>query len=222
MDLEKHTAAPAASAAAPAAELRASDADRDRIAQILADAVAEGRLTAEEHSDRLDTLYAVKTVGELDVLVRDLPAAAGSAPASAAPVAAPASGPVETVVAVFSSSSRRGRWRPGAHTRAVSVFGDITIDLTEAVFEQQVTEINVTAVLGNVEVLVPENVTLRGYGSGVLGNFEVHGRSRGETDPQAPVVIVRGFALLANIEARPKLGARLVDLADRMRKRLDR
>ncbi|WP_329442734.1 DUF1707 domain-containing protein [Streptomyces sp. NBC_01426] len=222
MDLEKHTAAPAASAAAPAAELRASDADRDRIAQILADAVAEGRLTAEEHSDRLDTLYAVKTVGELDVLVRDLPAAAGTAPASAAPAAAPASGPVETVVAVFSSSSRRGRWRPGAHTRAVSVFGDITIDLTEAVFEQQVTEINVTAVLGNVEILVPENVTLRGYGSGVLGNFEVHGRSRGETDPQAPVVIVRGFALLANIEARPKLGARLVDLADRLRKRLDR
>ncbi|MFJ9074215.1 DUF1707 domain-containing protein [Streptomyces sp. NPDC102278] len=222
MDLEKHTAAPAASAAAPAAELRASDADRDRIAQILADAVAEGRLTAEEHSDRLDTLYAAKTVGELDVLVRDLPAAAGSAPAGAASVAAPASGPVETVVAVFSSSSRRGRWRPGAHTRAVSVFGDITIDLTEAVFEQQVTEINVTAVLGNVEVLVPENVTLRGYGSGVLGNFEVHGRSRGESDPQAPVVIVRGFALLANIEARPKLGARLVDLADRMRKRLER
>ncbi|MEV6571576.1 DUF1707 domain-containing protein [Streptomyces sp. NPDC051577] len=222
MDLEKHTAAPAASAAAPAAELRASDADRDRIAQILADAVAEGRLTAEEHSDRLDTLYAVKTVGELDVLVRDLPAAAGSTPAGAASVAAPASGPVETVVAVFSSSSRRGRWRPGAHTRAVSVFGDITIDLTEAVFEQQVTEINVTAVLGNVEVLVPENVTLRGYGSGVLGNFEVHGRSRGESDPQAPVVIVRGFALLANIEARPKLGARLVDLADRMRKRLER
>ncbi|KOU60962.1 hypothetical protein ADK55_09570 [Streptomyces sp. WM4235] len=222
VDLEKHTAAPAASAAAPAAELRASDADRDRIAQILADAVAEGRLTAEEHSDRLDTLYAVKTVGELDVLVRDLPAVAGSGPASATPVAAPASGPVETVVAVFSSSSRRGRWRPGAHTRAVSVFGDITIDLTEAVFEQQVTEINVTAVLGNVEVLVPENVTLRGYGSGVLGNFEVHGRSRGETDPQAPVVIVRGFALLANIEARPRLGARLVDLADRMRKRFDR
>ncbi|MGW6832017.1 DUF1707 SHOCT-like domain-containing protein [Streptomyces sp. NPDC054949] len=222
MDLEKHTAAPAASAAAPAAELRASDADRDRIAQILADAVAEGRLTAEEHSDRLDTLYVVKTVGELDVLVRDLPAVAGSGPASATPVAAPASGPVETVVAVFSSSSRRGRWRPGAHTRAVSVFGDITIDLTEAVFEQQVTEINVTAVLGNVEVLVPENVTLRGYGSGVLGNFEVHGRSRGETDPQAPVVIVRGFALLANIEARPRLGARLVDLADRMRKRFDR
>lgn len=219
VDLEKHPAAPAP---APAG-LRASDADRDRIAQILGDAVAEGRLTAEEHSERLDTLYAVKTVGELEALVRDLPAPAGAhAPSSSASSYAGAAGPAaETIVAVCSSSSRKGRWRPGAHTRAVSVMGDITIDLTQAVFEQQVTEINVTCVLGNVEVLVPENVTLRGYGSGVLGNFEVRGMSRGETDPQAPVVIVRGFSLLGNIEARPKLGARLVDLARKLRKNLD-
>lgn len=211
-------ASPAAPAAPAVGGLRASDADRDRIAQILSDALAEGRLTPEEHSERLDTLYAVKTVGELEVLVRDLPAGAAARPA--APAAAPAGiGPVESVVAVCSSSARKGRWRPGPHTRAVSVLGDITIDLTEAVFEQQVTEINAVAVLGNVEIHVPENVTLRGYGSGLLGNFEVHGGAAA-ADPQAPVVIVRGLAVLGNIEARPKLGARLVDLADRLRKRL--
>ncbi|WP_404956933.1 DUF1707 domain-containing protein [Streptomyces sp. 147326] len=222
MDLEKQPASPAA--AASPAELRASDADRDRIAQILGDALAEGRLTSDEHSERLDSLYAFKTVGELEGLVRDLPAPGGShapfpQPGTTAPPGAVV--PAETIVAVCSSSARKGRWRPGAHTRAVSVMGDITIDLTEAVFEQQVTEINVTCVLGNVEVLVPENVTLRGYGSGVLGNFEVRGEGRGESDPQAPVVIVRGFALLGNIEARPRMGARLVDLARKLRKRLD-
>uniref|UniRef100_A0AAU2JTI7 DUF1707 domain-containing protein n=1 Tax=Streptomyces sp. NBC_00049 TaxID=2903617 RepID=A0AAU2JTI7_9ACTN len=218
MDLEKHPAAPAPS------ELRASDADRDRIAQILSDALAEGRLTAEEHSERLDSLYALKTVGELQVLVRDLPAPGAGHTSAAYPAGhapAPPGTPTESVIAVCSSSARKGRWRPGSHTRAVSVLGDISIDLTEAVFEQQVTEINVTCILGNVEVVVPENVTLRGYGSGVLGNFEVRGEGRGETDPQAPVVIVRGFALLGNIEARPKLGARLVDLALKLRKRLE-
>ncbi|WP_330332392.1 DUF1707 domain-containing protein [Streptomyces sp. NBC_00536] len=230
MDLEKHPAAPAPAAEsgpAPVA-LRASDADRDRIAQIIGDALAEGRLTAEEHSERLDALYAVKTVGELEVLVRDLPAAQGTAYAAPAPASGPAwpvSGPpgggyAENVVAVFSSSARKGRWRPAARTRAVSVFGDITIDLTEAVFEQQVTEINVTCVLGNVEIHVPENVTLRGYGSGVLGNFEVRGEGESTSEPQAPVVIVRGFTVLGNIEARRKRGARLVDLADKFRKRL--
>lgn len=223
VDLEKNPAAPAAPA-----DLRASDADRDRIAHILADALAEGRLTADEHSDRLDSLYAVKTVGELEVLVRDLPAAPGGPAAAPAYGRHPAAGPApaagraaETVVAVCSSSTRKGRWRPGAHTRVVCVLGDVTIDLTEAVFEQQVTEIDVTSVLGNVEITVPENVTLRGYGSGVLGNFEVHGEGRADTtDPSAPVVIIRGFALLGNIEARPKLGARLVDLALKLRKRL--
>ncbi|MER5727886.1 DUF1707 domain-containing protein [Streptomyces sp. NPDC002138] len=228
MDLEKHPAVPAPVPTPAPVALRASDADRDRIAQILGDALAEGRLTAEEHAERLDVLYAVKTVGELEVLVRDLPAAPGGAYAPAAPASGPAwpvSGPpggghAENVVAVFSSSARKGRWRPAPHTRAVSVFGDITIDLTEAVFEQQLTEINVTCVLGNVEVFVPENVTLRGYGSGVLGNFEVHGEGESVSDPQAPVVIVRGFTVLGNIEAHRKPGARLVDLADKLRKRL--
>ncbi|MGW0362260.1 LiaF domain-containing protein [Streptomyces sp. NPDC002990] len=145
---------------------------------------------------------------------------AAPAPDLSAPLREPGpldAGPAESVVAVCSSSGRRGGWRPGARTRAVSVMGDITLDLTAAVFEQQVTEINVTCVLGNVQVLVPENVTLRGYGSGVLGSFEVGGEGRAPTDPQAPVVIVRGFALLGSIEARPKPGARVVDLALQLR-----
>ncbi|MFD7624993.1 DUF1707 domain-containing protein [Streptomyces sp. NPDC059851] len=250
MDMEKHpadpAAAPAAAAATPVAPvtpvtpavpavpaaggLRASDADRDRIAQVLSDALAEGRLTPDEHSERLDALYELKTVAELDLLVRDLPSPGGptAGPAHAPGPAGAAGmsgapgvpGAAETVVAVCSSSARKGRWRPAAQTRAVSVMGDITIDLTEAVFEQQVTEINVACVLGNVEVLVPENVTLRGHGSGVLGNFEVRGEGRPGTDPNAPVVIIRGFALLGNIEARPKLGSRLVDLAHKLHKRL--
>lgn len=70
VDFEKHHPA----APVPAAGIRASDADRDRTARILGDALAEGRLTGQEHAERLDALFAVKTVGELDRLVRDLPA----------------------------------------------------------------------------------------------------------------------------------------------------
>ena len=45
--------------------LRASDADRDTAAGVGNNALAEGRLTAEEHSDRLDAIYAAKTQAEL-------------------------------------------------------------------------------------------------------------------------------------------------------------
>ncbi|WP_030202274.1 DUF1707 domain-containing protein [Streptomyces sp. NRRL S-87] len=213
MDLEKHPAGDAA--------LRASDADRDRIGQILADALAEGRLTAEEHAERLDSLYALKTVGELETLVRDLPGAHRNRPAPLpAPEAAPAyaaPGEADTVVAVCSSAVRKGRWRPRARTQVVSVMGDVEIDLSEAVFEQQVVELRVVSVLGNIEIKVPENVTLRSHGGGILGAFEVV--TTEAPDPGAPVVILRGFSLLGNVEAKPRAGRRLADLSGRLRGR---
>ena len=53
--------------------IRASDADRDRIAVALGDHHAAGRLTLEEFRERLDRAYAAKSLGELDDLMADLP-----------------------------------------------------------------------------------------------------------------------------------------------------
>lgn len=53
--------------------LRASDSDRERIAERLRNATAEGRLLAEELEDRLGTVFAARTYGELDEVVSDLP-----------------------------------------------------------------------------------------------------------------------------------------------------
>ncbi|MEV6331722.1 DUF1707 domain-containing protein [Streptomyces sp. NPDC051909] len=223
-------ATPAATPAArpdyadPQGSLRASDADRDRIADILRDALAEGRLDAEEHSERIDAVYRAKTVGELEPIVRDLPAArTGRAPESAA-LYGPEEpgGPTDNLIAVFSSSTRKGRWRVGRRTNAFSLFGSIEIDLTEAIFAQRLTTINATSIFGNVEVRVPENVTLRGSGTGIFGNFEVV--TLEGADPQAPVVVVNGYSVFGNVEARPKRGKWVTDLQnlvqDKLRKHL--
>ena len=53
--------------------LRASDADRERIAERLRNAAGEGRLLAEELEDRLATAFRARTYGELDAVVADLP-----------------------------------------------------------------------------------------------------------------------------------------------------
>lgn len=55
-------------------DMRASDAERERVAEVLRDAVAEGRLDMPEFEQRLDAAYAARTHGELAPLVRDLPA----------------------------------------------------------------------------------------------------------------------------------------------------
>ena len=54
--------------------LRASDADRERTAQLLREHHAVGRLTAEEFNDRLEKAFGARTLGELDELLADLPA----------------------------------------------------------------------------------------------------------------------------------------------------
>ncbi|NKQ55662.1 DUF1707 domain-containing protein [Amycolatopsis sp. K13G38] len=58
--------------------LRASDADRERVVSQLREQVGEGRLTLDEFSERSAAAYAARTLGDLDALTRDLPAAAPS------------------------------------------------------------------------------------------------------------------------------------------------
>ncbi|MEV6316075.1 DUF1707 domain-containing protein [Streptomyces sp. NPDC051776] len=210
---------PATAPARPLAEgeIRASDADRDRIADILREALAEGRLTPEEHSDRVDGVYRAKTLGKLAPLIRDLPTGAPQthAPGPARPVPGGVPAPTVNLAAVFSASVRRGRWRVGGRTNAFACFGSVEVDLTEAVFEQQQIVINATSVFGSVEVRVPENVTLRGSGTGVFGSVEVDTQESAE--PGAPVVVVTGWAVFGSIEARPRRGKRLRDLHARLR-----
>ncbi|AJP03597.1 hypothetical protein TU94_21045 [Streptomyces cyaneogriseus subsp. noncyanogenus] len=225
MDLHKH--APRQDPPPPVSELRASDADRDRIADMLREALAEGRLTAEEHAERVEGVLAAKTVGELDVFVRDLPAAHGhrAAAAYASAPRRPEAGaipayPDDNVVAVFSGAVRKGRWRAGRRIHAWAVFGSVEIDLSEAIFEYQQVVVKAFSVFGSVEVRVPENVSLRGMGGGVLGSFEVD--TLDSADAEAPVVYIDGWAVLGSVEARPKRGKVVADILDRVHRKVER
>jgi hypothetical protein len=202
---------PAAQSPAPPAadaDVRASDADRDRVAEILREALAEGRLDADEHAERIDAVYRARTIGALRPLVRDLPAGRREAAPAAPHSARGAAG--DNLVAVFSGASRRGRWRVGARINAFALFGGVEIDLTEALFERRELVVNATAIFGGVEIRVPENVTLRGSGTGIMGGYDVE--SAESADPDAPVVVVRGAAVFGGVEARAKRGKRLRDL----------
>lgn len=212
------------SAAPAAGELRASDAERDRVADILREALAEGRLSAEEHSERVERVLAAKTVGELETYVRDLPA--GRRPSGPGPAPGrPADGsiplaPDERVVSVLSQASRRGRWRVGHRVHAYAIFGQVELDLSEAIFEYQQVVIKAVSIFGQVDIRVPENVSLRGMGTGVLGQFDVD--IQDSEDSRAPVVYVDGWAVLGQVEARPKRGKIVADILGRVSHKVDR
>lgn len=54
--------------------MRASDLDRDQVADRLRDAATEGRLSPGELEDRLDIVLSARTYGQLDAAMADLPA----------------------------------------------------------------------------------------------------------------------------------------------------
>jgi len=72
----------------PDDHLRASDADRQQVADRLRKALDEGRLTLLEYDDRLGAAYGAQTYGELGKVTHDLPAP------STAPDLLPAAGSV--------------------------------------------------------------------------------------------------------------------------------
>ncbi len=56
-------------------KMRAADADRDRVVEVLGMAYSEGRLTKDEYDGRLENALSARTYADLDRLVTDLPAA---------------------------------------------------------------------------------------------------------------------------------------------------
>ena len=74
----------------PEPHLRAADADRAAVADVLGQHMSAGRLSLDEYDERLAQAYAAKTYGELERLTADLPAARpdprpGPQPPAAAP-----------------------------------------------------------------------------------------------------------------------------------------
>jgi hypothetical protein len=66
--------------------IRLSDAEREAAAADLGEHFAQGRLTADEHAERLEQVWAAKTRGEVAPIFRDLPSpyAAVAAPTPSA------------------------------------------------------------------------------------------------------------------------------------------
>src|SRR5712692_4878537 len=94
----------------PNSRLRASDADRDRAASVLNEAMAQGRLTAEEHSERLDAIYAAKTHADIVPVISDLPGSSAAVAPSAGTAPVAGAGRKRRLVAVGGAPNGK---RPG-------------------------------------------------------------------------------------------------------------
>ncbi|MEU8968688.1 DUF1707 domain-containing protein [Streptomyces monashensis] len=207
-----------APAPAPAPDLRASDADRERVAEVLREALAEGRLDMAEFEERLEATYQARTYGELAPITRDLPTAGAAAPP--APVSftkAPAEsgswaarivggeGSSAGGVAILSGFERKGRWTVPKRFNCFAFMGGGEIDLREANFADREVEINCVAIMGGLQVIVPPGVEVVVRGIGVMGGFDHPRDDDGPPEPGAPRVVIGGFAFWGGVGVSRKV-----------------
>ncbi|MEV1167131.1 DUF1707 domain-containing protein [Nonomuraea sp. NPDC049784] len=171
----------------PPHELRASDADRERIAQVLQDAHADGRLTLDELEERLGVLYSARTLGQLAELTTDL------LPADQQPLNLDG----RPVSAIFKQEQRGGRWVVPAELDVTAMFGTTKLDFRDAILQNRQVIINATLVFGGLEIQVPEGLEVIRVAKGKTVRL-----TKQPTDPGAPVVEVRTTNFVGDVKVK--------------------
>jgi hypothetical protein len=181
-------------------DLRASDADRERVVDLLAQAAADGRLTWEEHAGRVQRAYTARTLGQLSELTQDL------ARPDAQPFRLDTS---RAVTAFFATERREGRWVVPDRLVVTAIGGHVVLDLREALLHGQRTMMYATALGGQVHLLVPTGVTVEMHGMPGLaaltsGPDEPAERSTPAPPPApgTPVIELHTLTVLGRIHVR--------------------
>ena len=170
--------------------MRASDADREQVVDVLRVAAGDGRLTPEELDDRLGAALSARTVDELAPLTADLGAAPGQ------PGSRTAQGPDVVRIDQRGGSARRtGSWLVPRRLKLRPKWCQVTLDFTEAVITHDVLDIDMNMSGGALILVNGPGVTVDAdklsarygavnirpsSGSGVLVTLRVHlsGRMR--------------------------------------------
>jgi hypothetical protein len=187
----------------PNSRLRASDADREQAADVLNAALAEGRLTVAEHSDRLDAVYEAKTHAEIAPLIEDLPAGPTTPSPARRTDLPPVTGRRQLIIAIFGGAMRKGQWNVEPKMAAVTIFGGASLDFREVQLPPEMS-LHATSVFGGVDIVVPPEVRVIDSGIALFGGRDTGSGTPESAAPDAPVLRLTGLTLFGGLSLRHK------------------
>jgi hypothetical protein len=196
-------------------QLRISDSDRHKVAEVLREAAGEGRIDFDELDERLEATYAARTYADLVPITVDLPIqAAAKLPVQPAPATSTspvvAGGPAEEKhLAIMSGLERKGVWTVPARMTVNCFMGGADLDLRRAQFAAREVVLTINAVCGGADIKVNPHTQVIVEGTGIMGGYSgPSGHHDAELDANSPVVRIRGFALMGGVSVsrRPAPG----------------
>ena len=179
----------------------------------LSDHFAHDDLDVDEFERRITVAQTSDNPADIEALLGDLPGLEGPAAptkalvptvVSAALVPQDQERNLETAYAIFGGIDRRGAWNVPRRMKIVALFGGANLDLREARFPPGVIDIEVSAVMGGINIVVPPGLAVQMHGSAIMGGFADVNRAPANPDPEAPLLRVHGLAMMGgvNIEMR--------------------
>jgi hypothetical protein len=185
--------------------LRASDADRDRVIELLRAALADGRLDAAEFDERLDAALAARTIDALAPLTADLIAAPGSDIALTRPRAGTPAEPAAELLTVnerHGSVRRDGRWTLPHRLALRTVWCDVMLDLTNAVRSGPELVIEMQVRGGDVELILAPGMVVDANELSVRHTMVAISRDAGDNTPETLCVRLVGRMRHGRIDTR--------------------
>lgn len=172
-----------------------NDSERDEALAVLRNHCADGRLTLDEFADRVTAVLQAHTRAELAVQLSDLPVPSPGPPAE--------SDETSWLIGIMWGCVRRGRWRPGRKVSAFAFWGGCVVDLRGAEINHPVLHISAVAIMGGIEIIVPDGVRVEVDGLPIMGGID-----RRIKDvpilPGTPLIKVRAVAFWGGVTVRSK------------------
>lgn len=181
---------------------------RELVIARLSEGYAADVFDMDELERRLDLAHGAGTVAELDALIADLGPRVDS---KALVVAAPRAIDDPNRVArkkqrvIMSSNERRGRWSVPRELDLRVFWGHSELDFREASIGPGVTTIDVSVLMGNIEIVLPPNMAVDVDVSSFMGNVTERHRVPPDDDPARPLLRITGTVKLGNLEITTRL-----------------
>lgn len=178
--------------------------ERERTIDLLGQHFAQDNLSLEDLERRIELAYRASDVAALRALTKDLPAPGTPGQVavrpSAAPVPevfAPASG---RIMSIMGQTKRHGVWQPPRDLRVVSIMSETTLDFTEAQLAPGVTEVELSAVMAQVKIVVPPGVRVVTEASAFMAEVNDNAVDPPPVGSGAPVIRITGWVFMAELK----------------------
>lgn len=198
---------------------------REHAIATLQEAFARDEIDVDELERRVTLAHTAESVADIAALIADLtPLPADRRVPSATTALVPAAdvAPAQTIRALMSATTRRGPWLVPRRLRVKTTMASTVLDFREARFAPGVAELELSVLMGSVEIIVPPGLAIDTHGSAIMGSFDDVTRAPAHPDPEAPLLRITGRALMGSVEVRMQLPGESAWQAHKRERRQDR